>query len=275
MEQWENYQSVDINTQDIPLGQTQLVFYRQQQLNGPAINIYIDGNYQTSLLENGFSAILLCAEPHLVSASFSSDTMAGNRTEGFKFASPSQQVTYIKIKNSKSGLPRFEFVATETALKDLSALNMQSQTLSRVPASRCQDDSYILAATSVNAEITFPLNQYAYDKVLIDGQQNIRRFAEKINAMDPKDIGQIVVSGHADPRGRADYNQLLSEKRAKSISNILTEYAVALPIVAVGYGETSLLVEDCALLYPHDIAAQTQCNLPNRRVDIVVYGRKK
>ena len=41
---------------------------------------------------------------------------------------------------------------------------------------------------------------------------------------------------------------------------------------AEGRGESQLVVSDCRARYPNQKAQRTQCDQPNRRVEIVLYG---
>jgi hypothetical protein len=54
----------------------------------------------------------------------------------------------------------------------------------------------------------------------------------------------IIISGYTDARGAADYNQLLSERRAQAVRQFLiTERGIdPKRLVAKGYGKTQLLL---------------------------------
>jgi len=50
---------------------------------------------------------------------------------------------------------------------------------------------------------------------------------------------QIVVQGHTDSSGAADYNQRLSERRAEAVKNLLVQRGVSpYRVTSMGYGET-------------------------------------
>jgi outer membrane protein OmpA-like peptidoglycan-associated protein len=66
----------------------------------------------------------------------------------------------------------------------------------------------------------------------------------------------IRVEGHTDATGSEAYNQVLSEKRAQSVKNALTQRSVdPMRIQTVGYGESQPISSDDAM---------------NRRVNIVI-----
>ncbi|CAN0461220.1 unnamed protein product [Phaeothamnion confervicola] len=71
----------------------------------------------------------------------------------------------------------------------------------------------------------------------------------------------VRIEGHADSRGSDDYNQSLSEKRAKSVMDYLVSKGVdAARLSSAGYGESKPVVDN-------DSAANMA---KNRRVDLVV-----
>lgn len=274
LEQWTNYSSEAISTENLALNKGLVVFYRQDNIAAPAVNIYINGDYQASLLDNGFSTIALCADQNFLSASLSSSKEGGNRTKGMKFISPSLDITYIKVKQVRNGTPIFEFVKPSVAISELDALQMQTQTLSRVKQQRCNDQEYALFATTIDTQIAFPLNKHNYSDLISAGKIEVQEFAKKIKGVNQQIISKVVVNGHADPEGAAAYNQKLSEKRANTISDTLKLENIDLPVVAIGSGENELVVADCAVVHRNNKSARNECNLPNRRVDIVVYGQR-
>ena len=77
-------------------------------------------------------------------------------------------------------------------------------------------------------------------------------------------IGLIDIVGHTDSRGAADYNQGLSEQRAKSIQLILQGFFPQVPITASGLGET-------APIATNDTASDRRLN---RRIEIRVEAIK-
>ncbi|KAE9530298.1 OmpA family protein [Testudinibacter aquarius] len=273
LEHWDNYSEQGISSKDIQSNQGLVVFYREANIDGPAVNIYINGDYQASLLDNGFSAVALCANQNLLTSSLSTNTKGGNRTHGIKFISPSKQITYIKVKQVKNSVPVFEFVKPEVAINELKAVKMQTQTLSRVKQLDCETNGYALISTSINSNIAFPLNKHNYNDLSVAGKQDIQAFISEIKALNQKAISKIVVNGYTDPVGAETYNQTLSEKRATAVSDALKQEGVDLPIVAIGYGEKELIVDSCAA-ESRNKAERNECNLPNRRVEIVVYGQE-
>jgi len=84
-----------------------------------------------------------------------------------------------------------------------------------------------------NIEVQFPNNSSiigdAYD-------EEIRRVADFLNE-NPNTI--VEIAGHSDSRGKAEYNQFLSQRRAESVASRLTDALGVDPsrVNATGYGE--------------------------------------
>ena len=94
-----------------------------------------------------------------------------------------------------------------------------------------------------------------------DAVAALRAIAAKIRRADP---ARIIVEGHTDDRGPADYGQTLSERRAEAVATWLTTAGGldAAILSTRGYGETRPA-------FPNDNAANRQ---RNRRVVITTVG---
>lgn len=77
----------------------------------------------------------------------------------------------------------------------------------------------------------------------------------------------IQISGHTDAIGSDSYNQQLSERRASSVEQALTQRGVTAPMTAKGYGETRPMAPNS--IKGKDYPAGRQLN---RRVEIFVRG---
>lgn len=130
LEKWENFSAQKIN-KNLNAEQSLVVFYRPLNSTNPAVDIYVNREYQTSLLNGGVSAITLCHNNNLISMSYTSNTHFGNRTKGTQFTAPAQQISYVKLDTSSSKEPTFIFVPAEQAEKEMQGLKYQSHVLSR------------------------------------------------------------------------------------------------------------------------------------------------
>lgn len=85
---------------------------------------------------------------------------------------------------------------------------------------------------------------------------------ELVRAVQEQQPSKIVLIGHTDVRGGPDYNQKLSEERAKSVAAFLQQHGVSVEVDANGVGATEpLKVDNSAGLTQDDIYAL------NRRVE--------
>jgi outer membrane protein OmpA-like peptidoglycan-associated protein len=72
---------------------------------------------------------------------------------------------------------------------------------------------------------------------------------------------RIVISGHTDDAGEADYNQQLAERRARAISRFFTDSGVAAErIVIFGYGESQPIADN----------SSAEGRATNRRIEILL-----
>ena len=87
---------------------------------------------------------------------------------------------------------------------------------------------------------------------------------EMVNFINKYGVKVLTVYGHTSAVGSANYNQMLSQKRAESLrSRLLNEYGVDTDIKAVGKGESELL----------DDANTAEAHAKNRRVELAIRER--
>lgn len=99
-------------------------------------------------------------------------------------------------------------------------------------------------------------------KLLPVAQQRLNQVAAALMEADQ----QIVIEGHTDSRGAADYNQGLSKARAEAVRTYLIEQGVSQDkVMAVGMGESQPIAENTN--------AEGRAN--NRRVEIIVRGQQQ
>ena len=105
---------------------------------------------------------------------------------------------------------------------------------------------------SINVNVQFGNNSS------VVGNSNAAQFQEIADFMNRYPATDAVIEGHASAPGSADYNLMLSQKRANSVRTILIQkYGVkAVRLTAIGFGETQLL----------DTANTAQANKTNRRI---------
>lgn len=118
----------------------------------------------------------------------------------------------------------------------------------------------VAALPSMDFEITFALNSARLEPQAIQilQQLGVALQSKQLEATS------FMVAGHTDARGRRDYNQRLSEERARAVKLFLSEnFRMASDrLLAVGYGQEQIKIT--ANPYADE----------NRRVQIINLGRK-
>ena len=115
-------------------GNTQLFVYRMptSPANEDAINIYIDGSYLTSLHENRFKEITLCAGKHTVNAQFSKQDPAydkkHNMMQNLEFLEDEHVFLRVTTIQNK---PAFSIEPIEQAMENLGQTYRQTHALPR------------------------------------------------------------------------------------------------------------------------------------------------
>jgi OOP family OmpA-OmpF porin len=112
---------------------------------------------------------------------------------------------------------------------------------------------------------------FEFNKAVLTPQARTKLDSEVIAKLrDLKDVRYIIVNGHADRLGSAQYNQKLSEKRAEAVRAYLVSKGVdAANVETLGFGKT-LPVKACP--DQKERKDLIECLQPNRRVVVEVQG---
>lgn len=153
-------------------------------------------------------------------------------------------------------LQQLEQIAQEEHLK------MQLETLkTQAPASNGQpaapSDAGLVA--QVQDQGMFPVGS---DQLSADGLRQVRKLAEAFKPAPGQKTqdGAILVVGHTDASGPADFNQQLSERRARSVGKVLAE---------AGIDPKSLYFQGVGAARPLADNATSEGRAQNRRVELV------
>lgn len=266
LEQWQTFSEQKVSAENLNQGESLVVFYREPNLPETAMDIFVNQDYQTSLLNGGFSAVTLCANQNFISASYRTNQAFGNRTSGVHFYSPSQQATYVKLIGTKQGELAFEFVPEQEGRAAVDRLKYQANVLSRVVTKPCAEQNY------VRTTLHIPFGFDKSGKANLSGEltQAINHFAENLGS----NIQQVRIDGYADPVGASSYNQQLSLKRASTVAKLVAQIKPELKLEINGYGETNLHNPYCQQQFKGSRAQINQCNVANRRVEITAFGQQ-
>lgn len=112
---------------------------------------------------------------------------------------------------------------------------------------------------------------FEFNKAILTPEARAKLDGEVIAKLrDLKAVRYIIVNGHADRLGSAQYNQRLSEKRADAVRAYLVSKGVdAGKVETLGFGKT-LPVKSCP--DQKDRKSLIECLAPNRRVVVEVQG---
>jgi OOP family OmpA-OmpF porin len=129
----------------------------------------------------------------------------------------------------------------------------------KVDANGCS--VFVEEEISTNLKVTFGNNSSIIDN---SGDQQFQKFADFMNRFPDTDA---VIEGHASAPGDADYNMMLSKKRADSVRTLLiNKYGIdAERLTAEGFGENQLL----------DTSNTAAANMVNRRITAKVSASKR
>jgi outer membrane protein OmpA-like peptidoglycan-associated protein len=119
---------------------------------------------------------------------------------------------------------------------------------------------------------------FAYDSTRIHNWRHpaLRRAADRISrALARRPYELFLIEGHTDAVGRPDYNQILSEDRARAVKQVLVEYYGIPPqaLETAGYGERYLKIKvDTAEPANRRVTVRRITRLVRRRWRGPVYG---
>lgn len=142
VEVWKNFEQASLDRSQLSENQSLVVFYRKNDVLGKAVNVYVNGEYHTSLLPSAYSVVSVCAKKNRFTSSFSSINDFGNRTQGIDEMMPVNHVTYLKVIQDLHGNVKLMHVENSVAEQEMAQLPKENQTLSRVQVERCNDIDY-------------------------------------------------------------------------------------------------------------------------------------
>jgi OOP family OmpA-OmpF porin len=112
---------------------------------------------------------------------------------------------------------------------------------------------------------------FEFNKATLTNEAKAKLDSEVIAKL--KDLGEIryiIVNGHADRLGSAQYNQRLSEQRAEAVrAYLIAKGAEASKVETLGFGKT-LPAKSCP--DQKDRKSLIECLAPNRRVIVEIQG---
>ncbi len=273
LERWTTFDGKTVSLQKMGDKQSKVYFYREKgAFQGPAVNVFVDGDYLASVLDGGYRAAIVCSAGDKILPSFTRNTSFADRDTGIDYNFVTGETEYVKITLNAQQQPIFQRVSKTEGEQAVSQLKQETQTLPRVKANRLCDKA-VLDKFTLQVHSLFKFDKSSYKDMLKQGREEIKEIGRKIN-LGVVDIQEIKVVGYTDPMGSPAYNKALSKRRAKTVRQALLNANVKGNIVMEGLGERNLLVRDCLKKYPKDRKQRMLCDQPNRRVEIIIYGNR-
>lgn len=137
LEKWQTYSSEKVSTPNSKLSSAIIV--RPACIKGKVVNVYIDREYQASLLEGAFAQEMVCPGVHQLKLVLSDAMMCyrdkAQRSQEFVFEAGKKY--YFKIVNSKSGLKLEALTQAEVEEFFKKSSLKQRHTISRVNKKEC------------------------------------------------------------------------------------------------------------------------------------------
>lgn len=284
LEHWKTFNPASMTLPDhIRPDQTMVVFLRDENaFNVSAVNIFLEGEYLTSLQPGSYKMLPVCANPTQLSAAFTQSELnySNVRQKTQVYDLPAGKIQYFKLVEDANQSIKIQPLTETQAQQILPTLREQIHTLPRVEKNKvCAKPVYVPVQTVLKKYTLQANTLFAYAKsgpndMLKKGREEVKTIADQI-INEQSQISVISVLGYTDPAGTEAFNQQLSLRRAETVRNLLTTYGVAKQNISVeGRGEQDLVVSDCQSRYAKDQMVREQCDLPNRRVEIITYGIK-
>lgn len=263
---WDNTESLIYQT-DVPKDKASIIVYRElQAIEGNAVNIYINGEYLTSLQPNAYSQYNVCPHSQRLYSEFTgNDPGYKNKAKlGSYYDLGENQLNFFKVINL-NGHPTLQAVSEQQAKVELKQIPKQVNTLPRVEEKNCEKIKHY----NLSASALFAFN--SGNRIIPYGEQEIAKIAEDIK-VNQLNVNYIEVIGYTDPVGKSSYNKTLSLQRAETIKSVLVQNNISASIIKTeGRGAENLLVAHCDRQYPQNKAKQNECNQPNRRVEVILH----
>jgi OOP family OmpA-OmpF porin len=269
----------------VSASQSRIVFYRPSSVNIPgATTVYVNGRYHASLSAGGYAT--LCIAPGSVElGSRHLDVRRRSSKDGFDSITEvnldASQNHFIRVEAQSENQTLLVPVTLAQAQAELPATRLQTHTISRVlDAVNCEEVQTpapppVAVAVESLRQLSLPSDTlFAFNRADREGMTSVGiRAVDQLIAQIASEyerVSRLHVIGHADPIGQALFNQRLSEGRAQTVKEHLSQYTSAeFNITHEGRGANELLVTTCgSARTPENMA----CNLPNRRVVVEVTG---
>ena len=253
---WNNQVDTDFHDlleKEVDTNETRLVFIRKSDADPEqtSANISINNRYHVSLHPGNYTTVNSCVGINQLSAhatGFKDNNLLANKQD---YQLDGGQTYFFDVDMDDSGKSTLKQITTDSALPLLETKRYQAHQISRV-VPNCPLPAVPAKHTTVSPVIVETQSPVLAEKVTIDLEvlfetdkaivrpeyySKITELAE-FTKKYPNTV--VTIEGHTDNRGKEDYNQALSQRRANAVKEVLiTQFGVATErLNSVGYGES-------------------------------------
>ena len=248
-----NVNAAQLVSQPTPNQTARVIFLRRADRDSlqTSANLAINDRFQVSLQPGNYSQAYVCPGMNQLSVQIagakSNDLLKNSKT----FNLAANQTYYFDVDVNEQGVSTLTQITPDSALANLKNMNYQSHQVSRV-VPNCPLPAVPAKHTTVSPVIVETQSPVLAEKVTIDLEvlfetdkaivrpeyySKITELAE-FTKKYPNTV--VTIEGHTDNRGKEDYNQALSQRRANAVKEVLiTQFGVATErLNSVGYGES-------------------------------------
>jgi OOP family OmpA-OmpF porin len=264
--------------QTVSPDRSELVLIRQKTNEAGAVTVFLGGEYHTSLAPGAYTSICLAAGPVETQINYVRTGAVDSPVNQSAVLLKPGVTTYANVVDLGRNRFAIREVSSAQARELLTSVDKQPHTISRVSrAIACYDPTVVAKAPTpavparfnFSGDTLFAFGKSGVGDLTSAGRASLDQFADSLTRAFAS-LDRVTITGYADPIGRADLNQRLSEARAASVSSYLMSRGVNRSVItSVGLGSSDLVAQNCPRVAS---PASVACNAPNRRVVVDVVG---
>ncbi|WP_404820146.1 OmpA family protein [Sulfurovum mangrovi] len=226
-----------------------IVFYRKGGSKADVPTVWLENRIVGALMPNQYAQSWAC--PRRVTIHIEN----GSDIAKHSIIAPKGEILYLEVYKKRDGT--FGIKKTKGMSKNIIS---RSDAMNRYKP-YCGSE-YI----ELNADTLFAFNRSTLSS---EGKSTIDALAKKLKT-EYFNIKKIRIEGHTDRIGTNEYNDKLSEARAKTVANRLKRINPGVYIEATGRGERYPITRGC--LGDTPTAELIECLAPDRRVSVEIIG---
>ncbi|MFA7028561.1 MAG: OmpA family protein [Sulfurovum sp.] len=226
-----------------------VVFYRDGGSKADIPTVWVEDRIVGALMPDQYAQTWAC--PKRINIHIEN----GPHLSKHSIVAPKGEILYLEVFKQRNG--SFGIRKTEGMDKDITR---RSNAMNRYKP-YCGSE-YI----ELNADTLFAFNKSTLSP---DGKKTINALADKIKT-DYFNIKKIRIEGHTDRIGTHEYNDRLSEARARTVANRIKAINPGVYVEARGMGERYPVTKGCTGDTP--TPELIECLSPDRRVSVEIIG---